>query len=491
MRIKQRIILSSFVTVVVAMLLMFGVFYFFAFSKAKEERVAIFKSNSITLSHKFNDGLKYYNTIVKKYAPSKEFIFLLNDNYFVSSLSVNSSKKLINEIKNREKAVKKIYIFNKKHKELFNKKTPIDIKKLLKQKIVFNKKFFYVYSYIDNKNGILVFEVELDSLKNSLNGTSLQYYIVQSNNKFILSSQEFKNDLNTKFLKEEKLLDKGKYFYYFAPLGDYMLGTKISKKFLFKRIDTVFWIITLSIFIIVLLSMIQTVKASSLITSSIDKLTAVLGKNRDGKYAKIELKGDAEIEYFAQQYNDMIERISNFTEELEDKVKARTVEVEKQKEELKILSQTDTLTGVYNRNKLNEIVIGRQKYDAIYSIIIMDIDDFKVINDTHGHKVGDEILKEFADILKSVTRKSDFLGRWGGEEFIIICSDIKKDQALAVAEKIREKVEDFDFYKDLKITASFGVAQYTKGISYDELFVLADSALFKAKRSGKNKVVTS
>ena len=491
MKIRKRIILSSFGTIAISMILIVSLFYFFAYSNARVERVSIFKEKSINLVKNFTSMVDFYQTIVKKYAPSEEFVFLLNENYFVKNLSINSSKDLIKQIKRVEKSIKSIYIFDNENKEVFSKKIPIDLKQLLKQSILIENGSLFVYSTIDNKRGLLVFEVKLNELKKELASELMQYYIINKNGKVVLSSDGFKSDFYTKFSKKAKMFKREKTIYHFAPIGEYMVGTIVEKDILFKRINKVFSVIVSWVILISFISMFLSVKASRMITSPIDKLNKVLGKNKDGEYTKIVLKGDEEIEYFATQYNDMIDRITEFTNELEEKVKVRTKEIERQKEELKILSQTDTLTGIYNRNKLNDIVIQREKYDVMYSVIILDIDDFKIINDKYGHNVGDVILKEFAQILKTCTRKSDFLGRWGGEEFLIICSDVEKEQALMIAEEIRKKIENYVFYNDLKVTASFGVAQYMKGISYDELFVLADTALYKAKKSGKNKVVSS
>jgi len=122
MKIKQRIALSSFITILVLMTLMFFVFYFFIYEQAKKERISFFKSESVSVARNFSTSIDYYQTIVKKYAPSKEFLFLLNDNYFIRNLSVNSAKKLIENIKHNEQAINNIYIFDQKHKEVFKKK---------------------------------------------------------------------------------------------------------------------------------------------------------------------------------------------------------------------------------------------------------------------------------------------------------------------------------------------------------------------------------
>ena len=493
MKIKNRIVLFSFTTVGLSMFLIFLLFYFFIFSEAKRERIAIFESQSINVVKKFDNFLNYYKTVIKKYAPSKEFIYLLNENYFISNLSINSSKKLINKIKINENEIKEIYIFDKKNKEMFEKKISIDIKKLFKKSIIIKRDTLFVHHYIDKDRGSIVFEIDLNALKKDDSIKKyIDYYVLSKSNVLLLHSKNFTIDKNTRFSKETKLLETNKYLYYNSSFDEYSVGTKVSKKDLFKNINTLFLIIIFSIFIITFLSLLQTVKSASILTSSIYKLISVLETNKNGKYNKISLKGDDEIEYFIKKYNEMIDRISTFTSELENKVKERTKEVERQKEELKLISQVDTLTGIYNRNKLNEIFINKKECKKReYSIIILDIDNFKTVNDTLGHSIGDQVLKEFAKILKSNIRATDFLGRWGGEEFIIVCSNIRKDKAFKVAQELRKKIENHNFPKNLKLTASMGISEYNEDISFDELFILADRALLKAKDNGKNQVVIS
>ena len=165
--------------------------------------------------------------------------------------------------------------------------------------------------------------------------------------------------------------------------------------------------------------------------------------------------------------------------------------LEKKNRELEALSITDKLTGLYNRMKLDltlQTEINRSKrYGSALSIIIMDIDHFKSINDQHGHQEGDEVLRQVASILKKNTRKVDFTGRWGGEEFLIICPETTQDQAFTLAEKMRTHLEQSDKNK-YSITASFGTAAYQTGMKESEFINNADQALYKAKENGRNRV---
>ena len=157
------------------------------------------------------------------------------------------------------------------------------------------------------------------------------------------------------------------------------------------------------------------------------------------------------------------------------------------------LSVTDTLTRLYNRNYLDtklQVEISRYiRYDTPISVIMIDIDYFKEINDRYGHPVGDSVLIEFAKILKLNVRTTDIVGRWGGEEFLIICSPNTLDQVGALAAKLRIAVESHNFEIVGKKTASFGVACLRKDEDEMQLIQRVDNALYEAKKLGRNRVV--
>ncbi len=164
------------------------------------------------------------------------------------------------------------------------------------------------------------------------------------------------------------------------------------------------------------------------------------------------------------------------------------------KKEIERKAVTDPLTNVSNRVKLNEILEREVelsvRYDKCFSIVLIDIDFFKHVNDDYGHQVGDGVLVEFADILVKHTRKVDIVGRYGGEEFLIILSETSQKGAIKLAEKIRACVEKYLFLGKYKITASFGVATYDKDTAncVEAIIKNADTALYKAKKDGRNKV---
>ena len=162
-------------------------------------------------------------------------------------------------------------------------------------------------------------------------------------------------------------------------------------------------------------------------------------------------------------------------------------------EQIEKLATTDSLTGIYNRfqiMKLLEMEVERAKrYKKHFAIILFDIDNFKDINDTYGHQKGDEVLKKVAKIFKENLRKTDHFGRFGGEEFIIIVPESTDKEAYLLAEKLRMLLENTDFDGLDRVTASFGVSQFQEGKNITQILKEADDALYKAKRTGKNKTV--
>jgi len=164
-------------------------------------------------------------------------------------------------------------------------------------------------------------------------------------------------------------------------------------------------------------------------------------------------------------------------------------------QELEEKTRTDALTGAFNRQGVDEALqVGlsewRRKKKPL-SLVLMDIDHFKKINDTHGHAVGDYVLAEVSQIVKAHIRGNDLFARWGGEEFVLVCRNTHVDQARLVAEKIRLLIADHKFENDVKVSASFGVATLRANETLEQLFNAADAALYKAKNEGRNRVVVA
>lgn len=171
--------------------------------------------------------------------------------------------------------------------------------------------------------------------------------------------------------------------------------------------------------------------------------------------------------------------------------RAKTIET-KMMQHLEEMSFTDSLTGLWNRRKLMEWIEQYHKlflrYGEKYTLIMVDIDYFKVVNDSYGHPQGDTVLQEFSKILRLHCRQTDHIGRWGGEEFMFILPKTTLNQAVIHAEVIRKKIEEYTFESIGKKTASFGVAEIQPNESIEMLISRVDRALYHAKGQGRNRV---
>lgn len=172
---------------------------------------------------------------------------------------------------------------------------------------------------------------------------------------------------------------------------------------------------------------------------------------------------------------------------------ARAAGLEEAVAEAVARSEIDALTHCYNRNRMEAVLAaeirqhGQEKEP--FSLIMLDIDYFKVINDTYGHDAGDEVLAAFAGVIRKNIKKSDIFIRWGGEEFILICRGCSSDEAYLVAERLRRQVEWSCIFARQRITCSVGVASWQGADDSDaQLIKRVDKALYTAKRSGRNMV---
>ncbi|HMJ15420.1 MAG TPA: sensor domain-containing diguanylate cyclase, partial [Polyangiaceae bacterium] len=162
---------------------------------------------------------------------------------------------------------------------------------------------------------------------------------------------------------------------------------------------------------------------------------------------------------------------------------------------LEELATTDGLTGLLNKRSLGDVAVQKIKSASRFrkplSVLVCDIDHFKKVNDTHGHDVGDVVIRGFADVLRKVKRDTDVVGRFGGEEFVVVCEETDERGALQLAERIRSELEASSFKVEgsaLRVTCSLGVATFPgAGQTWDTLFKATDEALYVSKRGGRNR----
>lgn len=212
----------------------------------------------------------------------------------------------------------------------------------------------------------------------------------------------------------------------------------------------------------------------------VDTIESIVKIMRTGNFSgKIYEEKDTEVGIVARFFNYLLQMLS---EKQIDLAKSNTI--------LKNKAEIDPLTKLYNRNTALEAVQSKTNCTKL-GLIIIDIDHFKMVNDTYGHNTGDEVLKELAHILSKSIRKNDLVARWGGEEFILLIPNTSLIEAESIAEKLRLQIEKYSFPIVKNITASFGVSLCeSPEQTFNELFECADKALYQAKNLGRNRVST-
>jgi diguanylate cyclase (GGDEF)-like protein len=160
-----------------------------------------------------------------------------------------------------------------------------------------------------------------------------------------------------------------------------------------------------------------------------------------------------------------------------------------------MLAARDQLTGLCNRRNFDQRLEGAMarvtRHGDVFSLLMIDIDHFKNINDYYGHSIGDEVLRRFGEVLTARLRQNDVAARWGGEEFVVLADGANLDNARALAEQVRESVATTTFSPVPRVTVSIGIADYQEGETGDDLLRRADKALYGAKRNGRNRVIAA
>ena len=179
-------------------------------------------------------------------------------------------------------------------------------------------------------------------------------------------------------------------------------------------------------------------------------------------------------------------------ETLENRLVQRTEELKEATDKLEVLSTTDSLTDTHNRYSIMKILdleVDRAKrYNNPLTIFMYDIDHFKRVNDTHGHKVGDDVLYALTKVIKKTLRDIDIVGRYGGEEFLVIMPSTLLHDSIDVAQRVCETVSEHKFKTVPQITISIGLVELQRDETMDMLFTRADKLLYKSKNSGRNRV---
>lgn len=195
-----------------------------------------------------------------------------------------------------------------------------------------------------------------------------------------------------------------------------------------------------------------------------------------------------------KEIKDSNKKLEELNKTLEEKVEEKTQSLIQANKKLNQLASKDSLTNIFNRRMLEEFInqetIKSKRYKYNLSLIMVDIDHFKDVNDRYGHQIGDEVLIKLTKIISLNIRKADVFGRWGGEEFIVLLPETNIEKAYIVAENIRKKVEKYNFGLVGTKTVSLGITEFKFDEDMLEFVKRADDAMYEAKRSGRNKVIS-
>ena len=404
-----------------------------------------------------------FSTIVNKYVITLESRYEKTLKEFVQ-ITIND------KIKNqRNRALKELNFFNKNDINGLSNKEVYKIKGFF-SKINFSESMFdKIFKAEDYSYEILLLDIEAI---NALYG-----YYKDDNGNFTIKgkpnqqrAKEILYSYKYQILKEEISLNIDEILDYIETFMNEYIEIQKAKEYQLYQLSF------LLSFLIVCLILFGIVYSHHRIIKSFKVLIAWTKEVEKGHYIfeKKNLRKD-EIGILMHSFNSMAQTIQQNINHLEK------------------ISITDSLTKLYNRRALNKTLEGEsykfKRYKHNCSIVLIDIDYFKQVNDTHGHDVGDIILKEFASVLANNIRTSDTLGRWGGEEFLIVCPNTTLDEVRVVAQSLREKIENFNFSTVGQKTASFGTAEFVEGLTTEEVIIKADEALYKAKEQGRNCVV--
>lgn len=359
---------------------------------------------------------------------------------------------------------------------------------------------------IEKSSGDLVANTEDEpNFKDDVNGNMQRTHIGQIKNNAIVHAFE-------KYMKtaEDTMTDSSEEKSSYIKISefkkdglDWLIITAISEdSYVAQMKQSIIISVILSLVAILITILIWTKKIERYL-SPIYELIAVTERFSAGDFSQRAniLKYD-EVGKLGQAFNKMAEQITIFIHNLEHKVQERTRQLEERnrqlalaKEQLEVSSQTDFLTGLHNRKFIVEKVeqeIERYKVTKEeFTVVMMDIDYFKKINDQFGHDCGDVVLKEVAQIIKSMIRTSDCIARWGGEEFLLFLPRTPIKGAFHIAERVRQEIENHLFDCQcvcVKATMTLGIAVYQEGLSLDEIVKHADIAVYNGKNNGRNQV---
>jgi diguanylate cyclase (GGDEF)-like protein len=342
------------------------------------------------------------------------------------------------------------------------------LNKILKK--IDEKKIFNIFNFIIRDDGlIIVCHNKLSLNKNFFEKNKINKNIFNNSNGFF----EYGNH-------EDKIA----YFNKIEDLG-WIVITEIDKKeILIPIIKNFFFTYVIISLILIIFVFFMTVFITKDIINSLYNLHKNIQFIINNEQFKRMNSSFVEI-------NEIYENILSLTK---NALYKKNQELKKLNKKLEEMAIKDKLTGLYNRYKFNEELLNEikryKRYKIPFCLIMFDTDHFKKINDTFGHDVGDKVLKEIAEITKDTIRDTDLAARWGGEEFMILCSNTKLEEGINIAERLRKTISNHDFGINRRVTISLGIVEYNdEKMEMKDILKIVNEKLYQAKNSERNKVI--
>jgi len=322
-------------------------------------------------------------------------------------------------------------------------------------------------------------------------GKTGNFFILDKNSKMLIGSDRDKEKLsyivnidlnNFKNQEFEKNTPEGNIIYHIYKLErlDEILVGVVLEKDIHAPLYQLRNIVLIIVFLVIIVISVILFIFGKIFDKSLNRLSYIVESISNGNYSK-NIDKLTEIIGEKSELNIIKEAIKNMN-----------YEITKREIELKYISETDKLTNIYNRRAIIsfiEIEIERTKnFKSEYTIIMFDLDKFKRLNDRFGHLFGDEVLREMCKkVLKNI-KDTDKFGRYGGEEFLIILPDTSFSEGIAVADRLRQKIEKMTWKNDVVVTVSMGVIRNMKADTLDISLERVDNLLYKAKNNGRNRI---
>lgn len=343
--------------------------------------------------------------------------------------------------------------------------------------------------------GVLSGVLDLSTLSSHLLeykiGKNGSFYILDKKNKILVDTGD--NNKNNKYLQYEILKDMkhGKidtktpdglrcyYIHHIEKLDLFLIGTVLEKDLnsATYELRAIIIILVIIITLLIIFSLSFIIKKFD---NALNKLSYVIKSISSGNYSKN-----------IDKLTEVIDEKSEL-KFIKDAIENMNFEIIKRESELKFIAETDQLTNIYNRRAILDFIhieIERsKKFNTEYVLLMFDLDKFKRLNDKFGHLFGDEVLRQVCKTISEDIKEIDKLGRYGGEEFLLLLPNIQLSEGILIAERLRKKIARLKWEKDVVVTISIGAIKNMKNDTLDISLERVDNLLYKAKNSGRNKV---